>query len=241
MFYRGMTARKTYGESGVSWHLKLLLPLLAAGLALAQPSRTYQDPQGRFEFRYPALSLAALPQARTTVSETARHPSAFRNSPPGVHGQRIILGGEAVLTKGPPQIDLQAAGGLYDPIGIQVFPDSMAATIRKALPVLTAATFCDSIGREQHLAPGQKPPIADADRLGNAGPKVSRCDVSGDTVTFDKEAALQPGGPSRHIYGAVRFLPAPWSTFQLIRGSADAPDAALLRQITAVVNSWNAK
>jgi hypothetical protein len=39
------------------------------------------------------------------------------------------------------------------------------------------------------------------------------------------------------VYGAVRFLEGPYSTFQVVR-AGPAPDAALLRQIAALVKSW---
>lgn len=219
--------------------MKLLLATFAVSLAMAQSSRTYRDPRGRFQFQYPVEFGSPSPGTDDGFRDRTAA-VRFSEFSAGVHGGRIILGGEAVLTSGPPQIDLQAAGGLYDSIGIQVLPDRIAAQIRKSLPVLTAANFCGAIGREQHLDPGQGASAASADRMGNVGPKVARCEVSGDMVTFTKESAVQPGGPTRHIYGAVRFLPAPYSTFQLIRGGADPPDAALLRQITAVVYSWKA-
>jgi hypothetical protein len=60
----------------------------------------------------------------------------------------------------------------------------------------------------------------------------------GATVTFEKEAAFDPAGPTRHIYGAIRFLPLPYSSFQLIRGSVDDRAGPPIREITAVVNSW---
>jgi hypothetical protein len=60
----------------------------------------------------------------------------------------------------------------------------------------------------------------------------------GGTVTFDKEAGFDPAGTTRHIYGSIRFLPAPYSSFQLIRGGENAPGEALIRQMTNVVNSW---
>ena len=56
-----------------------------------------------------------------------------------------------MLTSEAPQLDLQAAGGLYDAITLQIFPDPIANVIRNALPVLTADKFCDAIGRERHL------------------------------------------------------------------------------------------
>lgn len=41
------------------------------------------------------------------------------------------------------------------------------------------------------------------------------------------------------IRNAIRnSLPAPYSSFQLIRGESAAPGEPLIRQITAVVNSW---
>ena len=169
----------------------------------------------------------------------------------GVHAKRIILGGEAVLTVGPPQFDLQAAGGLYDSITLQIFPTRIATVIQNALPALTAAAFCEAIGREQHLDPAdgrlstltaeQRGTIFAVDRMGNIAPKVLQCEILASTVTFDKQSAFDPAGPSRHIYGAIRFLPRPYSSFQLVRGSADAPSTALLQQITMVVNSWKGR
>lgn len=212
--------------------------------------RTYQDPRNRFQFLYPD----GLGNPSPGTDDGFRNRVAairFSEFSAGVRANRIILGGEAVLTSGPPQVDLQAAGGLYDPIALQVFPTRIAALIQDALPVLTAAAFCDALGRAQHFDPGdgrlgaltaaQRGAIAAVDRMGNVAPKVLRCEVSASTVTFDKEAASDPAGPSRHIYGAIRFLPQPYSSFQLIRGSADAPSMALLEQMTTVVNSWKGR
>jgi hypothetical protein len=234
--------------------LKLLLAILAAGLAMAQSSpegwRTYQDPRSRFQFLYPDGFGSPSPGTDDGFRDRTAA-IRFSEFSAGVHANRIILGGEAVLTSGPPQIDLQAAGGLYDAITLHVFPAPVATVIQNALPVLTAAAFCDAIGREQHLDPSdgrfsaltaaQRGAIASVDRMGNTAPKVLRCEIQAGTVTFDKEAAWDAAGPSRHIYGAIRFLPQHYSSFQLIRGSADAPSAAMLQQITAVVNSWEEK
>jgi hypothetical protein len=110
------------------------------------------------------------------------------------------------------------------------------------LPRLTAANFCDAIARERHADPAdprlgsltgaERTALGQVDQMGNASPKVLRCDVAGDTITFEKQ------GGQRNIYGAIRFLPPPYSSFQLVRGSGDAPPAALLGQITTLVNSW---
>jgi len=206
-----------------------------------------QDPQSRFQFAYP---VGFGTPATGTDSGFGNRESAIRFSKfsAGVQSGQIILGGEAVLTSERPQLDLQTAGGLYDPITLQIFPTPVAKIVRNALPVLTPATFCNVIGSERHLDEGdqrlegltaqQRASIASVDRLGNINSKVLSCDVVGDTVSFVKVAAFDPAGPSRYIYGAIRFLPAPYSSFQLIRGSGDDPGEALLNQITAVVNSW---
>ena len=152
------------------------------------------------------------------------------------------------MTSGAPQLDLQAAGGLYDAITLQVFPEPTAKVIRAALPVLTPDTFCDALGRERHLDSADqrltnltaqvRAALASVDRMGNFSARVLRCEVASGTVTFEKTAAFDATGPSRYIYGAIRFLPAPYSSFQVIRGSGDEPCAALIQQITAVVSSW---
>jgi hypothetical protein len=231
--------------------VKLALAMFVISVAMAQSQpdsiRTYQDPQNRFQFAYPAKFGTPAPG---TDRDFGNREAAIRFSEfsAGAHTGRILLGGEAVLTKGAPQFDLQAAGGLYDAITLQIFPAPVANVIRNALPVLTSTTFCDAIGREGHLNAAdqrltvltaqQRTAIASVDRMGNIDSQVLRCDVAVDTVTFVKEAAFDPAGPSRYIYGAIRFLPAPYSSFQLIRGSGEDPPEALIRQITAAVNSW---
>jgi hypothetical protein len=231
--------------------VKLAFVMFAISVALAQSQpgslRTYQDPQNRFQFAYPAEFGTPTPG---TDNGFGNREAALRFSEfsAGAHAGRVLLGGEAVLTKGAPQFDLQAAGGLYDAITLQIFPAPVAGVIRNALPVLTPLTLCDAIGRERHLDTAdqrlrilpaqQRAAIASVDRMGNINPKVLRCDVVGDTVTFVKEAAFDPAGPPRFIYGAIRFLPAPYSSFQLIRRSGVAPGGPLMQQITAVVNSW---
>jgi hypothetical protein len=238
-------------RTGYPEAVKLVFAMYAIGVAMAQLQpdslRTYQDPQNRFQFTYPAGFGTPVPgtdngfRSRTVAIRLSEFSA-------GVHAGHIILGGEAVLTSETPQLDLQAAGGLYDAITLQIFPEPIANAIRNALPVLTPDKLCDAIGRERHLDPAdprltgltaqQRATIAKVDIMGNLNSKVLRCDVVDSTVTFEKEAVLVPAGSSRHIYGSVRFLAAPYSSFQLIRGSGDAPGEALIRQITAVVNSW---
>jgi hypothetical protein len=156
-------------------------------------------------------------------------------------------GGEAVLTRGFPLIDLQAVGGLYDSLTLQVFPAPLRAQLRAQLQPLTAATFCAGLGETTHLDPNlpafaawtgpQRHVISQADTMRNANARVVECRVSGQTVVFDKERAFQPGSPLQHVYGAVRFLPAPYSTFQVVAGGAP-PTPALLTAIEAMVASF---
>jgi len=221
--------------------VKLACALIVTAVLVTGQTRTYQDSQKRFEFIYPAEF--GVPSVGTDNGFRDRVAAIrFSEFSAGVHAGKIILGGEAVLTKEAPQVDLQAAGGLYDEITLQVFPAPAALTVRNALPRLTTANLCDALGRERHADPAdprlsslsaaEKAGLGQVDQMGNASPKVLRCDVAGDTITFEKQ------GGQRYIYGAIRFLPAPYSSFQLVRGSGEAPPAALLRQITLLVNSW---
>jgi hypothetical protein len=231
--------------------VKTAFAIFAIIVAVAQSQpyalHTYQDPQNRFLFVYPSEFGAPAPGTDNGFQNRI-DAIRFSEFSAGTKAGRIILGGEAVLTSGTPQFDLQAAGGLYDAITLQIFPAPIAQIIQNALPILTAASICDAIGRERHLDAAdprltglttqQRTAIAGVDRMGNINSKVLRCKVVGDTVTFVKKAAMDPAGPPLYIYGAIRFLPAPYSSFQIIRGGGDSPGEALVEQITAVVNTW---
>jgi len=216
--------------------------LFTAEILVCAQGRNYQDPQKRFEFSYPS-GFGAPSAGMDSGFDDRVAAIRFSEFSAGVHAGKIILGGEAVLTKGAPQVDLQAAGGLYDEIVLSAFPRPAAVTVRNTLPRLNAANFCNAIARERHADPAdprlssltaaEKVALVQVDQMGNSSPKVLRCEVSGKTVSFEKQA-----GP-RTIYGAIRFLPAPYSSFQLIRGGTDAPTPGVLRQITDLVNSWH--
>ena len=220
---------------------RLYLAILALlVLAQGEPQREYADPDRRFRFSYPASFGEPSPGTNDGVGDRV---AAIRFS---VFSSGII-GGEAALTRGFPLIDLQAAGGLYDAIALEAFPDAMRRAIVGALQPLSTTNFCNQFAVEQHLDPQaavlatltvqQRSAIASLDRMRNVSPRVLRCVVEGSTVVFDKEAAFVPGGPRQHVYGAVRFLEAPYSTFQIVR-AGPAPDASVLNQMTAVVRSW---
>lgn len=226
--------------------MRLTAAILFASVAFPQ-QRTYQDPEDRFQFDYPASFGRAVRGAddgfrdRVAVIRFSEFSSGFRD-------KRIVLGGEAVLTSGLPLLELQAAGGLYNALTLQIFPENVSTVVRSAAPVLSAASFCEIVGRERHihstdlglrsLTDQQINAVLQVDPIGNLEPAVERCRVDGDTVTFDKKSMTVPGGPRRHIHGAVRFLASPYSTFQLIRGTGDAPAPDVLDQITALVKSW---
>ena len=158
------------------------------------------------------------------------------------------IGGEAALTRGFPVVDIQAAGGLYDAITLEIFPESMRRLIVQTLTPLSVTNFCQQIAHEQHLDPQvaalaglttqQKSLIASTDRMRNVSPRVFDCLVEGTTVTFDKEVAFQPGGPRQHVYGAIRFLEGPYATFQIVR-AGPAPGLDVLSQMAALVKSWS--
>jgi hypothetical protein len=221
--------------------------LLAVALALvfAQEGSTirYVDPQGRFEFRYPASFGNPLPGTNNGFGDRV---AAIRFSllPPSL----LRLGGEAALTRGFPLVDLQAAGGLYDAITLEVFPEPLRRRIAGALLRLTPVSFCREAARARHLDPADqafasltenpKAAIVQVDRMRNVEPRIVSCVVENATVTFDKETSSAPGGPRQRIYGAIRFLEGSYSTFQVVRGGPDAPDQATLQQLTALVNSW---
>jgi len=226
----------------------VLASVFVAAAAQTPLDRQYADPRGRFQFNYPASFGAISPG---TDSGFADRVAAIRfedfSSGTSRSGVLPTLGGEAVLTRGFPLIDIQAAGGLYDAITLQIFPDATRVAIVAALPPLRAATFCAAIGREQHLDPNspalqsltpqQRATVAQVDAMRHANPRVLQCAADGETVTFDEEVGVA-GGARLRVYGAVRFLTGEYSTFQLVRGGS-APDPAVLLTITSVVKSWS--
>ena len=213
----------------------------ATAIALLQPApaTVYRDPANRFTFSYPSTYGSIGPgtddgfQDRVAVFRFSSFPARF--------------GGEPALTKGFPLVDLQALGGLYDHLTLGIFPDPLRARVVSQLPRLTLANFCTMLAETQHLDPAlpvfaslkpqEREAISGTDVLRNDSPKVIECRTSGDMVTFDKERAFQPGAPLQHVYGSVRFLTGPYSTFQLIAGG-EAPDPSLMNAIEDLVRSF---
>jgi hypothetical protein len=221
---------------------------LAGGASAPGPSQdaetlVYQDPGNRFSFSYPrSFGTTSV----GTDNGFGNRAAAIRFSVFSTRG----LGGEAVLGRGPVSLDVQAAGGLYDDLLRGTLPHAMLSAVQAVLPPLTRDNFCDQIGRERHVDPdapalsalteAHRAALASLDAMGNIAPRVFRCSISGETVTFDKAAGTVPNGRRRHVYGAVRFLEGEYSAFQLIRAAASVDDG-VLEEMRRVVGSWRAR
>jgi hypothetical protein len=211
--------------------------------AVAQTARNgavsaYSDPQGRFRFEYPASF--GTPQPGTNVG--------FGDRLAAVRFSRLTgLGGEAVLTRGRLVLDVQALGGLYDPIALEVFPDALRRQVEAVLPRVNVQTLCAALGTEDHLAGVTSLPAAardmarTVDRWRNVAPRVVRCDVDRDRVAFHKETTFEAGGAGvrQHVFGAVRFLTGGEATvFHIVRAGPSAPSAAEFAELDALVRSF---
>jgi hypothetical protein len=216
----------------------------AALLAVLQTPAVveHRDPQGRFSFTHPRSYGTTSPG--TNDGFGGRFAAVRFSSFPAP------LGGELVLTTGFPFVDLQALGGLYDSIALEVFPDPLRRRIVAQLPRLTAANFCDALGRAVHLdvdgpalsgfTADQRAAIRRVDEIRSIKPVVVRCGQRDGVITFDRETSFGAGGPRQHIFGAVRFLDGNISSVQLVAG-APVPRAGVIEDIAAIVRSVTAR
>ena len=210
--------------------------------AAAAQNAEYRDPQGRFSFSYP--QSFGSPSAGTDDGFGNRV-AAVRFSIFSAQG----IGGELVLGQGRPSIDVLAVGGLYDDIASGTLPPALKKIVDTVVPLLTASNFCQALGRGQHidvesapfakLSTQQREALRDLDRLGNHAPKVSRCELSGDTLVFDKEASMVANAPARPSYGAVRFLKGRYTSVHLVRAGG-LPSAEDIANMVNVVSSFRA-
>jgi len=212
---------------------------IAIVLLQSATTRLYRDQAGRFWFSYPSSFGITSPgtndgfQDRIAAIRFSDFPARFK--------------GEAVLTRGFPLVDLQAVGGLYDGIALEIFPESVRTLVRAQLPRLTAANLCEALQQTRHLDPAspafaaltaqQRESIAQVDVMRNAAPRLVDCRTNGNVVVFDKQRSFRPGDPVQHVYGAVRFVDPPFSTFQVI-AAGDPPDQALLTALGHLVASF---
>jgi hypothetical protein len=225
------------------------LPVVAAAALLAALSAvspgaqapgwtTYRDAQGRFSFDYP--QQFGTPD-RGTNDGFADRVAAVRFS--GLAG----LGGEAVLTRGRVVMDVQALGGLYDPIALEIFPDAMRRQVVAVLPPVTPQSACQLLAAADHvpadrgLAANVLEAARRVDRMRNVAPRVVRCDVKDGVLAFHKETTFESGFPAvrQHIFGALRFLTAQGDAFQIIRVLATPPAAADLETLERLVRSYS--
>ena len=238
-------------KSGIIFFTALVIGLLGPGnSAVAQPAgwEKYADPKGRFVFYYPSRFGE---MSRGTNSGFGNRAVALRFAKfsSGMQKGKLFLGGEAVLTKGRVTIDIQAAGGLYDSVSMEIFPGPLRKKLVRNLPALSASNLCRILGREGHIDLGikswrslsekMKNGIRQIDRMRNLKPKIIFCKVSGRTVSFHKIATFQAGGmlSRQHIYGAVKFIKSPYSSFQFVRGGKDPPGEMAVDSMTELVNS----
>jgi hypothetical protein len=215
--------------------------IAAALLLLAQraplPLSEYRDTKSGISFAYPTGFGTVAPG--TNDGFQGRRAFRFAAFP-------AVLGGELVLTRGFPYVDIQAVGGLYDSIALEVFPDPLRRRIVTLLPRLNAANFCDALGRATHLdtdarTPGgfseaERTAIRNVDLFRSIDPKVIRCGSVDGVIVFDREAAFQPGAPRQHIFGAIRFLDGDVSSVQLVSGDTMVRPG-VLESMTAIVRS----
>src|SRR5262245_36755424 len=181
--------------------------IATCGLALVMlqsaPTQLYRDPAGRFTFSYP--SRLGSPSRGTNDGFQDRVAAiAFSTFP-------ARFKGEAVLTRGFPLIDRQAAGGLYDSITLEIFPAPQRAAVLAQLPRLTAANVCRALEQPTHLDPilkafeswtaEQRAGLASVDAMHNANPHVITCRADADVVVFDKTRAFAAGYPDQHVFG----------------------------------------
>jgi hypothetical protein len=220
----------------------LFLSATIAALLQQTPTALYRDPGNRFTFSYPSAYGSIGPGTADGLLDRV---ASFR-----FDAFPARFGGEPVVTKGFPLIDLQAVGGLYDSLTLEIFPEPLRTRVVSQLPRLTLANFCAALAAARHLDPAlpafaslrpqERAAIAGTDVMRNADPHVVSCRTRGDMITFDKERAFQSGAPLQHVYGAVRFLTGTYSTFQLIAGG-EAPNAVTVTAIENLVASFQSR
>jgi hypothetical protein len=220
----------------------MLTAIVLSLIGIARPAGqaewlVYGDAQGRFSFSYPASFGTPEPG---TDSGFGNRVAAIRFS--GLSG----LGGEAVLTSGPVDVDVQALGGLYDAITLQLLPLADRASVRAAVPAATASNFCRLLGQRDHLGNATNLPAATLevarrlDGMRNLDPGVVSCVASGSAIAFHKTATYQAGRISarQHLFGAIRFLPGPYSSFQIVRASTSPPETGVIEILAQLVSSF---
>lgn len=227
----------------------LALALAAPGVH-AEGTLTHQDPAGRFSFEYPQNFGAVSPGTNNGFGGRVAA-LRFSDFSSGLRQGTLVLGGEAVVTRGPVQVDLQALGGLYDPFAAEVLPAPLKALLKTHLPPLGAANFCPQLAREDHvdwrhpdfaaLSPAQITAAQALDRLRNEAPDVVECrELENGLIVFHKRVIARFGAASspQHVYGVVHFFDTGISSFQIVRAGSEAPGRDLLMSMEAIARSF---
>ena len=219
---------------------------------------TYRDQRLGFEFSYPPNFGTPGQGTGRDVPGTRDMGQAIRFSEfsSGIRDGMIYLEGEVVVTSGRPWVAAQALGGVHDSLTLGAFIEVLSEPLRAHLlehaSGINAANFCAELAKEQHLdpnhpalaslPPAQREAILELDKLRNQNPRVTRCQVSGDTVVFLKQATFRAGSVEsrQNIYGAIRFLEQPYSSVQLVRVTVNQPADQLLGMMASVVDSFEA-
>ena len=160
----------------------LLFWTTAIALLQAPATTVHRDPAGRFTFSYPSTYGSLGPGTADGLLDRV---AAFRFS-----SFPARFGGEPALTKGFPLIDLQALGGLYDSLTLEIFPEPLRTRVVSQLPRLTLANFCAALAAPRHLDPAlpafaslrpqERDAIGGTDVMRNTNPRVIECRTSGD-------------------------------------------------------------
>ena len=214
---------------------------------LRNGSLTYIDPRGRFRFSYPTAFGEA--SAGTNQNFPGTNDKGY-----SIKFTDGMKGMNAVVTSGRVWVIAQALGGLHDSIMlggiIEVLPTPLRTSLLAHASFLKLTNFCEELSKKKHIEPNnpaftslpsvQKTVILNLDQTRNIDLEVIRCEVSEDIVTFHKEATFKSGKfeNRQHIYGAIRFLEAPFSSFQLFQVITASPNEQLLQDMSAVVRSF---
>jgi len=106
----------------------LLLSAIVAALLQQASTAVYRDPGNRFTFSYPSAYGSIGPGTADGLLDRV---ASFR-----FDAFPARFGGEPVVTKGFPLIDLQAVGGLYDSLTLEIFPEPLRTRVVSQLPRL---------------------------------------------------------------------------------------------------------
>jgi hypothetical protein len=220
----------------------LLFAALAASLVQpAVPATMYRDPAGRFTFSYPASYGSIGPG---TADGSLDRVASFRFS-----SFPARFGGEPVVTRGFPLVDLQALGGLYDSLTLEIFPEPLRSRVVSQLPRLTLTNFCAALAAPRHLDPAlpafaslrpqERDAIGGTDLLRNDSPHVVECRSTATRSRSTRSAHFSPATRCSTSTARSDFSPGPTRHFNSSPEATRRPPA-LIKAIEDLVRSFRA-